>query len=362
MRAYVDVKAFSEALKNVSGVLQRSGIPVLEGLLVRFGDGLCTLTGTDMTTWLSVRLPARGDDFSFVLQKPQAAVKACRYFDGELALEPCGNEEKFLKVTFACGKRAGEFEVFPAKDYPEWPQKKESVSFTANAAGLLERVERVRYAVRAPSGCSDQAQRTCVQFNGNDVFCLDGCRAACDTDTALRFPRPFLTWGKSLAFLKLMGGAEVSAEVDERHIWFSTDGVTLCCHNEGVDTFALAKVVPPSFREEFLVSPDKFLRELKYMKGFIQSRRTGTVRFYNGKMDLTDTPTRCCTEVEIIGCGELTVGFSLRYMEDAMKQFKGEPLVKMKLSSNSGPIIIEAENRNDFALVLPVRLANKAAA
>ncbi len=362
MRAYVDVKAFSEALSNVSRVLQKSRIPVLEGLLVQFEGGLCTLIGTDMTTWLSVRLPARGDDFSFVLQKPQAAVKACRYFDGELTLEPCGGEAESLKATFTCGKRAGEFEVFPAKDYPEWPQKKKSVSFTANAASLLERVERVRYAVREPSGYSDRAQRTCVQFSGNDVFCLDGYRAACDTDTALRFPRPFLTWGKPLAYLKLMGGSEVSAEVDENYIWFSTDAVTLCCHNEGVDTFDLARAVPSAFREEFLVSPDEFLRELNYMKGFIQGKRTGTVRFCGGRMDLTDTPTRCCTEVEVVGRRELTVGFSLRYMEDAMRQFKGEPLVKMKLSSSSGPIIIEAENRNDYALVLPVRLGCSAAA
>ncbi len=56
------------------------------------------------------------------------------------------------------------------------------------------------------------------------------------------------------------------------------------------------------------------------------------------------------------------MGFSLRYMEDAMKQFKGEHLVKMKLSSSFGPIVIEAENRNDFAMVLPVRLGCSAAA
>ncbi len=98
------------------------------------------------------------------------------------------------------------------------------------------------------------------------------------------------------------------------------------------------------------------------MKGFIQSKRTGAVRFCGGRMDLTDTPTRCCTEVEVVGRSELTVGFSLRYMEDAMKQFKGEHLVKMKLSGGSGPIIIEAESRNDFALVQPIRPSCMAAA
>lgn len=43
-------------------------------------------------------------------------------------------------------------------------------------------------------------------------------------------------------------------------------------------------------------------------------------------------------------------------MKDALTQFKGEPCVRMKLTSGIGPIIIEAEGRNDFAMVLPVRL------
>lgn len=41
---------------------------------------------------------------------------------------------------------------------------------------------------------------------------------------------------------------------------------------------------------------------------------------------------------------------------DALEQFKKEPCVKLKFSGPLGPIIMEAEGRNDFAMVLPVRL------
>ena len=68
MRATVDAKAFSEALSNVGRVIQKSAIPVLEGVLVRFKDGRCFLTGSDFTTWLTMSLPAQGEDFAFVLQ------------------------------------------------------------------------------------------------------------------------------------------------------------------------------------------------------------------------------------------------------------------------------------------------------
>lgn len=206
------------------------------------------------------------------------------------------------------------------------PERKELVSFTANAAPLLKRIERVKYAVREPRGFSEPVNSTCVQFSGNNVFCLDGHRAACDTDVSLTFPRPFLAWGKDLAHLKLMSDSEVLAEVDERYVWFSSDTVTICCRNEGVGTFHLDDAVPKTFQEEFRVNPTEFLRELAYMKGFIQSRRTGTVRFCGGRMTLRDVPNHCETYVRIEGRSELTVGFSLQFMEDALKQFKGEPL------------------------------------
>ena len=52
----------------------------------------------------------------------------------------------------------------------------------------------------------------------------------------------------------------------------------------------------------------------------------------------------------------MVVGFDLRYMLDALKQFRKEPEVRIKLSGISTPIVIEAEGHSDLALVLPVRL------
>ena len=376
MRAIVNAKAFLEALKQLEKLPQKFGIPALRGILARFSDGCCSLTAMDLTTCLTVKLPSQGSNFSFVFPNPKAVLNACRYYDGELTIETCGvklksimylsraydTEPNFTQVDFFCGRRAGEFDILPAKDYPELPKQEEGVSFQANAANLLKRVERVKYAVREPAGSSYQAEQTCVQFSGNDVFCLDGWRASCDTDPALTFPKPFLTWGKSLSYLKLMGNQDVSVHLDAWNVWFSSEDVCLSCQQEGAEPFSLASAVPDTFREEFYVNTAEFLRELGYLKGFIQSKRSGCVRFCGGKMMLTDGSNRGGTEVQIDGHSKLTVGFSLRFMEDALKQFKGEEFVKIKLRSEIGPIIIEADGRNDFAMVLPVRLRETKAA
>lgn len=260
MRVIVDAKTFSEALNHVGKVPRQSTIPVLAGVLVQLEHGRCSITGTDLTTRLTVTVPAQGDEGSFVLQKPLEAVRACRYFKGELALEVHDIKSDYPTVTLSSGHRSGTFDALPEKDYPLPPPVEENVSFTANAAALLKRIERVKYAVRVPQGFYDEPQRTCVQFSGNDVFCLDGCRVACDTDTALTFPRPFLTWGNALSQLKLMGDREITVRVGIHNIWFCSDAVTVCSRNEGMDTFSLWDAVPKSFSEEFYVSPKEFLR------------------------------------------------------------------------------------------------------
>lgn len=68
------------------------------------------------------------------------------------------------------------------------------------------------------------------------------------------------------------------------------------------------------------------------------------------------------THVSMSGRGDMVVGFDLRYMLDALKQFRKETEVRIKLSGIYTPIVIEAEGRSDFALVLPVRLRVERAA
>ena len=362
MRAIVDAEAFSEALSNVSKVIQKSSIPVLEGLLIRMENGRCSLTGTDFSTWLTVELPVKGEDFAFVLQTPQEVVKACRHYRGELTLEMHGMKSEHLFVTLTNGRRSGIFNAFPEEDYPARPEAEDGVSFTVNAAALLKRIDRVKYAVREPKGFSERAYHTCVQFSGNDVFCLDGYRAACDTDTVLAFPKSFLAWGKSLAFLKLMGNSEASVQIGVHNIWLTSDNVIICCKREGVETFPLCDAVPKRFQEEFYVSPRAFLRELEYLESFQPKRSRFTAVFCGGRLYFDMAESRCSTSVELEGESEIPVGFDQRFMKDALSQFREEPRVRMKLSGGVSPIIIEAEERNDFALILPCKLHGTMAA
>ena len=122
MRATVDAKTFAQALDQVSGLIHKSVIPVLNGVLVRFEEGRCTLASTNLNTWLSVGMPAQGDSFAFLLDRPRESARAFRQFEGELALEQTETGEgdrRRIKLALSCGPRSAELHPFLPDDFPE---------------------------------------------------------------------------------------------------------------------------------------------------------------------------------------------------------------------------------------------------
>lgn len=105
MRFTVDARAFSDAMSKVSKVLRKSPLPILEEIAVHVENGLCTLTATDLDTWLVAELPARGDDVSFVFSRTKDVMKACAHFEGELAITFVPKDErdgKILPPSYFC--------------------------------------------------------------------------------------------------------------------------------------------------------------------------------------------------------------------------------------------------------------------
>lgn len=79
--AYVDAAHFHEALGNVLRfAAKRSRLPILEEAQVRFEDGHCVLTCTNLDQWCMSTIPAVGDSFSFVFVGTRKILSACKYF------------------------------------------------------------------------------------------------------------------------------------------------------------------------------------------------------------------------------------------------------------------------------------------
>lgn len=182
-RAVVDAKEFSHAMSKISKVLKKCAIPILEEVCLQIQNGRCTLTATDLETWLTAELPASGDDMFFAFRKTKDILRACSHFAGELTMEfseTRSGSKKVGRVLLRCERRGAEFEVYDGADYPNTPQASEGDAFSVSSARLSACVERVRYAAEKPS-VSARPAAICVQFCGNRVYALDGTRLACDT-------------------------------------------------------------------------------------------------------------------------------------------------------------------------------------
>lgn len=119
-RAVVDAKEFSHAMSKISKILKKCAIPILEEVCLRIQNGRCTLTATDLETWLTAEFPASGDDMFFVFRKTKDILRACSHFAGELTMEfseTQSGSKKAGRVLLRCERRGAEFEVYDGADY-----------------------------------------------------------------------------------------------------------------------------------------------------------------------------------------------------------------------------------------------------
>lgn len=362
MKATVDAQAFFQALNKVIKVLKPSSIPVMEGVLVQVKNGSCTLTATDFTTWLTTTIPAADGDLAFVFRWPKDVVRASKHFEGEMILETEeSGKDHWLRLTMSCGPRVAQMDAFLPEDYPAMREEQARHTYTVNAARLLERVEHVKYTLRKPDG-KLEAKFTHVQFSGSKVFALDGYRLAWDADDSLTVRQPFMVLPEALGYLKFFGDREITVGMGENYLWL-TDGTTAVqTRIEGPNVFNIDGAVPKEFTEEFYIFPKEFLGELDYLKKLLRNTDKAHIYFSDGRLRLTAASGNYSTQVQIDGENSIGFGFELSYMIDALRQFRGEPQVKMKVTNPVAPIVLEAEGRSDFAMVLPLRMRQAAAA
>ena len=147
------------------------------------------------------------------------------------------------------------------------------------------------------------------------------------------------------------------------HVQFFGKGLSIVCDREGVTPFSLDQAIPREYREEFYFSPGEFLEELDYLKSLIRPKGRPFLRFCDGELSLESGARDGSTTIHLEGQSTIELGFDVQYMIEALKQFEKEQRVKMKVSGPFSPFVLEAEGRNDYALVLPARLrqANAAA-
>ena len=350
MKAVVDAKAFYDAMKKVSGALHRSAIPALEQVRVDFEPGICRLTAADLTLWLIVEIPAKGDSFSFMFSNTENAVRACRYFSGEMTAELRG-EKKDKKVLLSAEGKSGEFPVEDVDLCPVCPTEEALHRYTLDAPLLLERIKRVRYAALVSS---EKPALAGVRFEGKHVWCIDGHRMAISNDDNLNVERRFILPSSALAHLKVFDAGETELAVGQKYAVFAAAGTKLLVRQlVPSDYLRIEDTVPQESKETYPVDRRKLLNAIQYLDGCSRGMRDPSAFFDGRRLILKNDGSEYSAELEV--SSEIQYAFRLKYMKEALEQFDGEDVIRICVSSRNAPIVIRAGSTNT-ALMLPVRI------
>lgn len=351
MRSSVDAAAFYKAMTALMDIPAKSPVKVLQEIKVEFTADHCTLSATNFNTWLSVTIPASGDDFAFVFWNSAGVQKVCRHYDGALELElQQRGDESFL--TMRSGSKGGEFPVYDTEDCPTWPEFEVKQTYTANAAKIIACVKQVKYAV--------DLRNTRPEYHGGlfqskHIWAVEGHRAACCDDGGLDVEKPILVGVPALEQLKAFGDADMQISVADNWVLFQNEHVRLLAKRiQNVTPMTYESVVPQKWNEEFCFHRKDFVQALKYLLACIGKTDKPYVRFENGLLTLRAKDCLYKAAVSISAESSIIFGFDARYMLDALTQFEKQDLVTMRLTSPLGAISLIAGNSS--AIVLPVRL------
>lgn len=356
MKSTVDAKAFSDALKKAGGILKKSVVPILEEIRVDFTNGKCTITATDLATWMTVELPAEGDEFSFVFSNTKKIMKACQYYAGTLTITLSGDEKKpFLNMS--CGGKAGEFPVLTEEIFPAPPSVEETHTYRLDTAALLERVSRIQYA---SARNEKKPVFEGVRFQDCRLWCVDGYRIALSEDSRLRVEEPFIVPVPALKQLKAFGKADVELVADKRFVRFSGNGVSLYSRLlEPSDDIQLERIIPAQWKEFYQVERKQYTDALNYLGANLHNRDKPYVSFHDGKLILLTPSPKYLASLDLDCMCEIEYAFDLHYMKDALGQFPGGDFVTVQASGSLTPVVL-TDGKGNMALVLTVRLQEDA--
>ena len=351
MRSSVDAAAFYKAMTALMDIPAKSPVKVLQEIKVEFTADHCTLSATNFNTWLSVTIPASGDDFAFVFWNSAGVQKVCRYFTGQLELELSGQRKSQI-ITMRCGDKGGKFPVYEAEECPTWPEFEAKQSYTANAANILKCVKQVKYAVDLRS---TRLEYQGVLFQNKHIWAVEGHRAGCCDDGGLDVETPFLVSVPALEQLKAFGDADMQISVADNWVLFQNEHVRLLAKRiQNVTPMTYESVVPQKWNEEFCFHRKDFVQALKYLLACIGKTDKPYVRFENGLLNLRAKDCLYKAAVSISAESSIIFGFDARFMLDALTQFEKQELVTMRLTCSLGAISLVAGSNS--AIVLPVRL------
>lgn len=372
MKLTIDRADLMRALSHVQSVVERRNtIPILSNVRLDAGDGMLTLTATDMDLEMRESVAATVDadgsstvpahTFHDIVRKLGDDAKV------ELALEPGGN-----MMTVTAGRSKFKLSCLPVADFPELGSGEMDVTFTLPANGLRELVDRTRFAM--------SNDETRYYLNGAYVHAADAngvpvLRAvATDGHRLAQFEMPLpegaadmpgvIIPRKAVAEIRKLveeAAADITIELSENKVKFAFDHIVMT--SKLIDgTFPdYQKVIPEGNDKIVEVNPKLFTSAIDRVST-ISNEKTRAVKLAidGNTMTLSAQSPDAGSATEDIEISNdntsLEIGFNSKYLLDITAQIESDQC-RMILADAGGPTILQdTTDPSSLYVLMPLRV------
>ncbi|NCT66631.1 MAG: DNA polymerase III subunit beta [Rhodanobacteraceae bacterium] len=366
MRFSIQREAFLKRLQQVVGVVERrQTLPVLANLLVVVDANGVSLTGTD----LEVEMIARTD--ADELEPGEVTIPARKLFDICRAL-PDGSriklEQKGDRVSVSSGRSRFTLATLPATEFPliENIELVERVSLPE--ATLKELMDRTSFAM-ANQDVRYYLNGMLLDLREHALRCVatDGHRLALaetQIETQVAAPRQVIVPRKGINELQGLfepGDGVVELEFARNHLRVRRDGVTFT-----------SKLIDGRFPDYEAVIPIGADKEVRVQRDDVRAALQRAAILSNEKyrgVKLEVAPNRlrivahnpeqeeAIEDVEAqTGVSDLSVGFNVNYLLDALGALSGEEVMLCLRDGQSSCLVRKPESDDTRHVIMPLRL------
>ncbi|MCL2432908.1 MAG: DNA polymerase III subunit beta [Clostridia bacterium] len=360
MTILVDSAILHDAASTVGrAISSKPTMPVLEGILLRAENGNLTMTATDLSLGILVKITAN-------IQIPGEAVLQGRLFLEILRLLPKGEVRLVVegtKATISCGDSVFNLVTQPAEEYPAFLNPENTIGFTISCAQLAECIHRTHFAA---AGDETRLLLTgqLFEMDGKElsIVALDGFRLARATAQAQGDSFSAVVPGKSLTELMktLPSEGEVTIRLNNTHMAFETGGMRVVTRLLVGEYTKYKSLIPDKYITRVRVKTEEF-RECVGRVALLAREGNDHRLALSVKEQLLTMASQsqygdAYEEIEAEVEGEtLEICFNAKFLLEILRQIDTETMIMTMISSLSSCTMLPPEPGNWMYILMPVR-------
>lgn len=364
MKFYCNTSLLNQAIMNVSlAVSQKSGLPALEGILVRAKDGMVRLVGYNLELGITTNIEARITEEGEVVIPAKLLSEIVRKTDSDEIVISC--DPRFL-VEITGGVSQFTILGMSSLEFPELPSVSDAMAVSITQNKIRSMINQTIFAVSTSDAKPVHTGSLFVlEDNQITVVAVDGFRLALRKEKlSVGTNASFVVPGRTLTeLLKLLSDDDevLDIQVSRKHILFNLGD---CCvisrliEGEFLDYNA---AIPKDSNTTITVNTRSLISSIERTSLLISDKLKSPLKVAFGdnlvKMSCSTTIGKAYDECPCaIEGGSLEMGFNNRYLMDALKHSDAD-MVRLELGSALSPMkVVPLEDDSFLFLVLPMRL------